>query len=402
MNNPENKNPLNFFEIIISEIRESFMDAGTVLIFIVAVILYPLLYSIGYINQTIRDIPVAVIDQDHTSLSRQYTRMLDATEQLSVSFRPQNLAQAEQLFFEGKIHGVILIPVNFEKEILGRRQADVSVYCDAGKFFVYKQVFTASTYATSTLNAGAEIKSLLAQGRSWDEAVNRYEGLNAQFIDLYNPSSGYCTFIVPGILIIVIQQSLLVGIGLLFGKHKERRQFLPATKNKSSWKDSIPLVLGKATAYVLIYLITTLVTLVLLYHWLSFPERGNFWLVYLVLIPFLYAVSFMGMALSSWFTKRVHALMFIVFLSPMVFFLTGVAWPLESLPPILKVLTYIFPTTAMVPAFIKLRLIGGGISSVSHELTVVIIQMAAYFILAMISYSLAMKAFRKRQASETV
>jgi len=402
MNNPVYKSLSNFFGIIISEIRESFTDAGTVLIFIVAVILYPMLYSIGYINQTIRDIPVAVIDQDHTSLSRQYTRMLDATEQLSVSFKPQNLKEAEQLFYEGKIHGVILIPGNFEKEILGRRQADVSVYCDAGKFFVYKQVFTASTYATSTLNAGAEIKSLLAQGRSWDEALNRYEGLNAQFFDLYNPSSGYCTFIVPGILIIVIQQSLLVGIGLLFGKHKERRQFLPATQVVPGWKDSIALILGKATAYVLIYLVTTLVTLVLLYHWLSFPERGSFWLVYLMLVPFLFTVSFMGMALSSWFSKRVHALMFIVFISPIVFFLTGVAWPLESLPPVLRILAYLFPTTPMVPAFIKLRLIGGGISSVSHELTVITIQLTGYFILALVSYRLAMKAYSKRLAAETV
>ncbi|MEI8005037.1 MAG: ABC transporter permease [Bacteroidota bacterium] len=401
MNNPVYNSLSNFIGIIITGIRESFMDAGTVLIFIVAVILYPMLYSIGYVNQTIRDIPVAVIDQDHTSLSRQYTRMLDATEQLRVSFKPQNLAEAEQLFYEGKIHGIILIPGNFEKEILGRRQADVTVYCDAGKFFVYKQVFTASTYATSTLNAGAEIKSLLAQGRSWDQALNRYEGLNATFFDLYNPSSGYCTFIVPGILIIVIQQSLLVGIGLLFGKHKERRQFLPVAKEVQTWKDSIAQVLGKASSYVVIYLVTTLVTLVLLYHWLSFPERGSFWLVYLMLVPFLFAVSFMGIALSSWFSKRVHALMFMVFISPVVFFLTGVAWPLESLPPVLKVLAWIFPTTPMVPAFIKLRLIGGGISSVSYELTVITIQMAAYFILAVVSYSLAIKAYSKRLAAET-
>jgi ABC-2 type transport system permease protein len=304
-----------------------------------------------------------------------------------------NLKEAEQLFYEGKIHGVILIPGNFEKEILSRRQADVSVYCDAGKFFVYKQVFTASNYATSTLNAGVEIKSLLAQGRSWDEALNRTEGLDAQFFDLYNPSSGYCTFIVPGILIIVIQQSLLIGIGLLIGKHKERGQFLPSAGHIPTWKSSCALVLGKATAYVILYLFTTLLTLGLFYHWLSFPERGSFWLVYLMLIPFLFTVSFMGIAIASWFSKRVHPLMFLIFLSPLVFFLTGVAWPFESLPPVLKVLAYIFPTTPMVPAFIKLRLIGGGINSISHELTAILIQLVAYFFLALVFYRRAMKSY---------
>ena len=88
--------------------------------------------------------------------------------------------------------------------------------------------------------------------------------------------------------------------------------------------------------------------------------------------------------------------MFLVFLSPVVFFLTGVAWPLESLPPVLKLLAYIFPTTPMVPAFIKLRLIGGGINSISNELTVIFIQLVVYFILALVSYRMAMKSFVRR------
>jgi len=283
----------NFSGSFVSELKESVTDAGTVLIFIVALILYPMLYSIGYLNQTIRDIPVAVVDMDHSAMSRQYTRMLDATEQISVSCKPGSVREAEQLFYKGTIHGVILIPDNFEKEILCGRQADVTVYCDAGKFFVYKQVYSASAFATATLNAGVEIRSLLAQGRSWDRALNHAEGLNAQFFDLYNPSSGYCTFIVPGILIVVIQQSLLVGIGLLFGKNNERRKFIAEGEPIHTSVHSLAMTLGKATAYVVLYLLTTLVTLVLFYHWLSFPEKGSFLTLYIMLVPFLYAVSFM-------------------------------------------------------------------------------------------------------------
>jgi ABC-2 type transport system permease protein len=385
----------NFSGSFVSELKESVTDAGTVLIFIVAVILYPMLYSIGYLNQTIRDIPVAVVDMDHSAMSRQYTRMLDATEQISVSCKPGSVREAEQLFYKGTIHGVILIPDNFEKEILCGRQADVTVYCDAGKFFVYKQVYSASAFATATLNAGVEIRSLLAQGRSWDRALNHAEGLNAQFFDLYNPSSGYCTFIVPGILIVVIQQSLLVGIGLLFGKNNERRKFIAEGEPIHTSVHSLAMTLGKATAYVVLYLLTTLVTLVLFYHWLSFPEKGSFLTLYIMLVPFLYAVSFMGMAIGSWFEKRVHALMFIVFISPIVFFLTGVAWPMESLPPTLKALAYIFPTTPMIPAFIKLRLIGGGINSIVHEWIILIAQMMVYFMLALISCRFALKSIKK-------
>ena len=383
---------VNTSHIFVDGITESVRDGGTVLIFFVAVILYPVLYSVGYMNQTINDIPIAVVDNDHSALSRQYTRMLDATEQLRVSCKPGSLKEAEPLFLDGKIHGVVLIPEDFEKELLSHRQTDVLVYCDAGKFLVYKQVYTASSFATATLNAGAEIKSSLARGRSWDDAYNRFEGLNAQFFELYNPSSGYCTFIVPGILIIVIQQSLLVGIGLLFGKNNERRKpegiddLLPAGAR------SVDIVIGKAAAYVVLYLFTTLITLVLLYHWLSFPEKGSFWQVYLVLLPFLFAVSFMGIAIGTLFKRRVHSLIFIVFISPLVFFLTGVAWPNESLPNLLKMLSYVFPTTPMIPAFIKLRLTGGGVSSIKNEWIILMVQFLVYFIIALVAVHFSRKS----------
>jgi len=380
----------NILGIFMAEIRESYQDAGTVLIFFVAAIAYPMLYSVGYVNETIREIPVAVVDLDHTAMSRQYSRMMDATEQVRVYNKPGSLKEAEESFFQGKIQGVVLIPASFEKSLLRGEQCKVTVYCDAGRFFVYKQVYTAAAYVTTTLNAGIEIRSMLAGGRMYDDAMNRYESLNPQIFDLFNPSSGYATFIVPGILIIVIQQSLLVGIGLLFGKHYERKKLI-ATGSVEGRVHSIQIILGKSMVYVTLYLVTTLVTLVLFYHWLSFPEKAGFFKVYPLLIIYLFTVSFMGISISVWFQKRVHALMFIVFISPVVFFLCGVAWPMQSLPGLLKLLGYLFPTTPMLPAFLKIRIMGASLASVRYEITVLSVQMVGYFLLAMVSNKLAMK-----------
>lgn len=380
----------NIYGIFRAEFAESFNDAGTVLIFFVAAILYPMLYSIGYINETIREIPVAVVDLDQTSLSRQYSRMMDATEQVKVAVKPLSLHDAEELFYQGKIHGVILIPQAFQKEIFRGGRSNVTVYCDAGRFFVYKQVYTAASYVTGTMNAGVEIKGMMARGKMYDEAMNRFESISPQMYDLYNPSSGYATFIVPGILIIVIQQSLLVGIGLLFGKHYERNRMI-ATGSVKGRVENIQIILGKSMVYVALYLITTMITLVLFYHWLSFPDRTNFFNIYPPLILYLFAVSFMGISISVWFRKRVHALMFIVFLSPMVFFLCGVAWPTESLPEAIKFLGYLFPTTPMLPAFLKIRVMGGDLFPVRYEITVLFIQVVCYFVLALVSNKLAMQ-----------
>ncbi len=383
-------NVQNIYGIFLAEIRESFNDAGTVLIFFVAAIAYPMLYSVGYINETIREIPVAVVDLDHTAMSRQYSRMLDATEQVKTACKPQSLKEAEELFYDGKIHGVVLIPASFQQDLFRGNQARVTVYCDAGRFFVYKQVYTAATYVTGMMNAGVEIKSMLAGGKMVDEAMNRYEAISPQMVDLYNPSSGYATFIVPGILMIVIQQSLLVGIGLLFGKHYERNKMI-ATGSVKGRVHNLQIILAKSMVYVALYLVTTLVTLVLFYHWLSFPDKTSFFNIYPLLILYLFAISFMGISISVWFRKRAHSLMFIVFLSPMIFFLCGVAWPTESLPGVVRLISYLFPTTPMLPAFLKLRIMGGGLASVKYEIMVLFIQMAGYFVLALVSNNLAMK-----------
>ncbi len=380
----------NVYAIFAAEISESFNDAGTVLIFIVAAIAYPMLYSVGYVNETIREIPVAVVDLDHTALSRQYARLLDATEQVNISCRPENMKEAEGLFYQGKIHGVVLIPASFEKNILRGSQSNVTVYCDAGRFLVYKQVYTAATYVTGLINAGVEIKSLMAGGNMYDEALNNYEAISPQVFDVYNPSSGYATFIVPGILMIVIQQSLLIGIGLLFGKHYERHKSV-ATESLRGRVHTLQIILGKSAVYVALYLITTLVTLVLFYHWLSFPDKNNFLNIYPMLIMYLFAISFMGITIGAWFQKRVHSLMFLVFISPVVFFLSGIAWPVESLPGFVKVLGYLFPSTPMLPAFLKMRVMGGGLASVRPKAIVLMIQVAAYFILALISTKFAMR-----------
>ena len=379
-----------FYRIFLHETKESFEDAGTVLIFIVAAILYPMLYSTGYVNETIREIPVALVDLNHTTLSRRYAMLLDATEQVSVTARPGSLKDAEKLFYQGIVHGVVLIPVSFQEDILKSTQANVVVYCDAGRFFVYKQVYTGASYATGVMNAGVEIKGMLAGGNSWDDAMNHYQAVSPQMFDLYNPASGYATFIIPGILIIVIQQSLLVGIGLLFGKHYERNKLMAINMAKNNLQN-ISVILSKSLVYVMLYLITTMVTLVIFYHWLDFPEKTSFLKIYPLLILYLFAVSFMGICIGTWFQKRVHALMFLVFMSPMVFFLCGIAWPMESLPVGIKMLGYLFPTTPMLPAFLKLRIMGGDYGSVRNEIMILLAQLGGYFILAMLSLKLSAK-----------
>lgn len=378
------------------EIKLAVTDAGTVLFFLIAMFIYSLLYALGYEKETVRDLPVAVVDLDHSSTSRQFSRMADATEQFRVSCKPGSLKEAESLFFDGQVYGVLLIPENFEKDIFNGQRTSITAYCDASYFMLYKQVYAGAVYSTGTFGAGVEIKRLMAEGKSLAQAMDMQEPVKTNVYNLYNPSGGYGSFVMPGMIMIIMQQLLLVGIGMLGGTIREKKKFLQMNSSVIQRHGSTRLVFAKASAYVTMFLFTSLFSLGILHRWFKFPDNGSFWPILSMLIPYLYAVSFLGLTISMLFKERVQSIMFMVFISPIVVFLSGISWPISSLPPVLHYVSHIFPCVYMIPAYIRLRVCGAGLESVHFEWGMLLIQMFIYYILACYSYRLAIRRFGKK------
>jgi ABC-2 type transport system permease protein len=376
-----------------NELKSIIKDAGAVLIFMIALVIYPLLYSIAYEKEVVRDIPIAVVDLDHTAMSRQASRMADATEQLMVTYKPQSLKEAEQLFYQGLVKGVLLIPSHFEKDILSGKQCNVLVYSDASYFLMYKQVYAGAVYAIGTLSAGIEIKRMLAEGKAVKQAFEQQEPLKVDVQNLYNPSAGYGSFVLPGIVILILQQTLLIGIGMMGGTQRERNLFHVMHKKVNLKWGSIPVILGKSFAYTFIYILNAIFCIVILHHWYRLPDNGSVINAIFILIPYLLSVSFLGLAISVFFRERVYSLLFMVFLSPVVLFLSGLSWPAQSIPPFLYAIAHVFPSTTMIPMYIRMRVCGAGLNQLTAEWGFMMVQMVVYFVLACVSYKFAIRKF---------
>jgi len=386
----------------IDEIKLIITDAGTVLFFVVAMFIYSLLYAMGYEKETVRQLPVAVVDLDHSATSRQFSRMADGTEQLHVSCKPGSLKEAEDLFYDGEINGVLLIPENFEKDIFNARRTSVTVYCDASYFMLYKQVYAGAVYSSGTFGAGIEIKRFLAEGKSMGQAMDLQDPVKVNLYNLYNPAGGYGSFVMPGMILLIMQQLLLVGIGMLGGTIREKKKFLKMNSSVIRRLGSTRLVFAKASAYVVIFLLTSLFSMGVLQRWFLFPDKGSFWPIIAMLIPYLYAVSFLGLSISMLFKERIQSILFMVFISPLVVFMSGISWPISALPPVLHFVSHIFPSTYMIPAYIRIRVCGAGLESVHYEWGMILIQMVAYYLLACFSYRFAIRRFGKKIGSNIV
>ena len=375
------------------ELRIIFHDWGAILVFFVAILVYTVIYSIAYQNEVLRQIPVALVDLDHSASSRRLARMMDATEQIHITLKPTSLQEARDLFYQGRVNGIVLITNDFEKKLLSGHQAMLPVYCDASYFLYYKQVYSGVVATLTHFNGMIKVQKAMMAGKGYQRAIAASEPIAFHYRYLFNPSGGYGSFVMPGIILVILQQTLLIGIGLLGGTTRERNYFNHNLADKVIPGGAVSAVLGKSLAYLTVYTFTSIYALVWVYHWFGFPDKGEGLTVALLMVPYLLAVALLGLSISVLFKERVDALMFMVFLSPVVLFLSGLSWPASSIPPALYQLGKILPSTHMVPAYIRVRSMGAGAADISRELWVLWLQVFVYFALAIVSFSLARRRF---------
>ncbi len=375
------------------EFKNIFSDFGILIVFFGTIILYPVLYPYAYSNEVLKDLPVAVVDHDKSAMSRQLIRMLDANDILRVETKPESLQQAKNIFFKNRVDGVIVIPGDFSKRILRGDQTSVSVYCDAGYFLVYRQVFKGASLAVGTMSAGIEFKRLTAGGMPEGQAKNFIEPLRLANNFLYNPAGGYASYVMPAVFLVLLQQTLLMGIGMLGGTARERKQFHFFVPQGTMTDRVIPLIIGKGGAYFAIYMIHAIYIFGILFRVYNYPQRGSVLDLGIFFISFLSCVIAMAMAISAFFRNREISIMFVVITSIPCIILGGFSWPPEAMPQYIRILSYVIPSTAGVEGLLKLSQMGAGLPDIIDILFILWGLTVFYLILAVLYYRRIVQRF---------
>ena len=122
------------WKIFINELREVFHDNGVMIIFCFAGLVYPVLYNWIYSIGSVDEMPVAAVNLSQGSYSRRYLQKLDATRECELAFDCMSLQEAQELMARQKVHGIVLIPSDFDTRIVQGMQATVSTYADMSTF----------------------------------------------------------------------------------------------------------------------------------------------------------------------------------------------------------------------------------------------------------------------------
>ncbi len=364
------------------EVRGALRDPGALLVLVGAIVLYAFFYPIPYRREVLREVPVAVVDLDRTPLSRTLVRLADAHELVRVSARPSSFAEAEALVRSGRAGGVLGIPEGLERDVKRGAPATVGVLADATYFLVYRQVLTGLAEATATLSAGIEVRRLEAQGLPEERARAFRDPVPLVSRPLFNPAEGYATYVVPAVLVLILQQTLLIGIGLRGVPDLSRLGDGPLLARAAA------SVSGRTAAYVALYALHALFYFGVVSHLFGFPVRGRALAAAGLVLPFLLATSFLGLALSVLFTRREAAIQTLLFTSLPAVFLAGFSWPPEALPGWLRLAARAIPSTSAIPALLRVNQAGASLGHVRYDLAVLWGLAAAFFALAVLAQAL--------------
>ena len=384
----------DLFYIWKQEFRTTFRDQGVLIFFVLVPLVYPLIYSFIYTNETIREVPTVVVDNSRSSLSREYLRKVDASPETSIVAHCADMEEAKLMLKDRKAYGIIYIPAHFSDDIARGKQTQVSIFCDMSGLLYYKALLTANTNVSIAMNADIKMKRAGNTTARQDE-ITAYP-IEYEDVAIFNPTNGFAAFLIPAVLILIIQQTLLLGIGLSAGTAREQNRFKDLVPINRHYNGTLRIVMGKGLSYFMVYSLVAVYILCVVPRLFSLNQIAIPGVLTLFALPYLAACIFFAMTASIAIRNRETCMLLFVFTSVPLLFLSGISWPGAAMPEFWRYFSYIFPSTFGINGYVRINSMGATLNEVSFEYQALWIQTGIYFLTTCLVYRWQIIQSRKK------
>jgi ABC-2 type transport system permease protein len=341
---------------------------------ILAPVFYGVFYPQPYLGQLVRKIPIAIVDDDRSEVSRSLVHTLDADEHVAVAVRAPALDVAQQALFARQVFAILEIPVNTEREVLKRNPARLAAYVDSAYFIVFNGTLQGIIESAAEVTAARAERGGRRDAAAVRTALAAVSPVELLLEPLYNPVGGYASYVVPAAFVLIIQQTLLMGAAMLAA--------LAGGPGRPSGPAAL---LGRALAHVTLYVTPLLLFLVILPRIYGFSTLGHLDDLALFALPFILATSLMGQAAGLFFKHRETAMLVFVATTLPQFFLVGVSWPREMIPPLLDRIRRVFPSESAIDGLVRINQMGASLPEMRADWLFLWLLAAVYFGLALLA-----------------
>ncbi len=365
---------MSFFDVLKFEFKNIFTNIPIVLTIIGGVLFYSFFYPQPYSNEVVKTLKISIVDFDKSELSRKLIYSLKATPELNVVREDLNSNDARQALIEDKIKGIIIIPAHFKRDLALHVSPTVAVGADANYFLIFGSVVQGALKSILTETASIKVTNLLIKNTPLIFAKKAYTPYSLKTINLFNPNMSYTYYIIPAVFILILQQTLLIGLGILGGFY-----------NESKKKYDAPIWM-KISSRVLIFG-TLFSTHMLFYFGFSFnfyhiPHLASAYNMVKLGIPFLLATIFMGIFFGGLLKNQESATPILLFTSLPLVFSAGFIWPQEAIPQYITYFSLLFPCTPAMQGFLKLNQMGASFDGIMPQYSILWLQSILYLLLS--------------------
>lgn len=368
-----------FIDVYLREFRLVSKDMGLILFFVFLPLAYPIVYSLIYNPEVVRDVPLVVVDHDRSARSREMVRMLDATQEAWVIGYADDLNEARKAMASQDAFAILEIPEGFERKIGRDEQAEAVMFCDMTLLLRYRGFLVAATNVMTELGGEitidridelAPLATTIAQG----------DPMPIRNISMGNIENGFDSFIMPGVLILILQQAIILAIGMAGGAKRERPELIgynPIDNTRS--------VMTTMLAQMACYITILIVPIIFLLHYVplifKFPMAGNNLEIFAFIMPLIFASCGVGFMLQGAIRERESVFVVWVVTSVIFLFLSGLTWPRYAMGPVWTLVSDLVPATWGVEGFIRMNSNGASLAQVAPCYIALWIQAVVYFAL---------------------
>ncbi|MCM4167445.1 putative multidrug ABC transporter permease YbhR [Arenibacter antarcticus] len=326
----------------------------------------------------VKNIKFAYIDNDNSSISRELVEKFDASTYFDVVSNFPSSKLANKAMLEGKVDVILEIPSHFERELVKNKKADLSVSINAidGAAAGVENVYI--NQIVQQFNRGVQVQSFVSS-----DLGNLPQNIETIPSFWYNETLNYKTFMVPGILVLLVTMITLFLSGMNIVREKEigtleQINVTPIKKHQ--------FIIGKLFPFLVLGMVLLTVGLIISKLLFQVPIVGSLTLLYFYTTIYILVILGMGLFISN-FTDTQQQAMFIAWFFMVIFILmSGLFTPIESMPQWAQWVTEFNPIKYYVEVMRMVMLKGAGLSDIYPQVLKTLLFAITMNALAVVSY----------------
>lgn len=331
---------------------------------VIPVVVFFLLGAIYY-KGSIREVPIAVYDNDNSTLSRTYIRFLESSPYLNVTQYLSSKDAIETAFVKNAVQGVFYIPKDFHKDILKNTPVQVKIYTNSTNIVFGNLLYKSAVEVTQALSGAVVVKRIAPLGINPSKIMGTVLPIKVNTRVLGNPQYNYVYYLLPGLATVLLQMILFLAASRAFNTEWKKETY--DELYTASGGSVLTMILGKYFAFLIYGLGLCGLIFAIVFPVFGIPIYGNIGHLLALLLLFLSVNILLGFGLSLIVKNEIIALDIAIFYNSPAFVFSGFTFPIWAMPWLNSVYAQVIPYTHFLTGFLKIYQLNTPLSFIWSE-----------------------------------